>query len=270
METDSGKCVKTGNVYFYKVLIWSRVKFHWVLTSFWMFLSLSCSLLFHKHTYGDNLSTNTGRTWKHSAKSKVYPLIQCKSVLILSHYFLLDFSFWVNNYLSHQVDEFGDGNLSDGFLHAAESLQWRAKAAGKVVSQDCNKVVLATVQVEHQDVLYGVFSGVQQGDRVFTDIHLKIDLQGFICSGENCDEESETALGLFPCKQIYTANATTENGTKAYLVLRTHHWVPHGAKAYSTVSRSTWEWTQTDRGPAHRLLLGNDPSEDGGISHSQM
>lgn len=91
----------------------------------------------------------------------------------------------MKDYLSHQVDEFGDGDLSDGFLHAAESLQRGAKAAGQVASRDCNKVVLATVQVEHQDILYGVFSGVQQGDRVFADIHLKIDLQGFICSGEN-------------------------------------------------------------------------------------
>lgn len=126
-------------------------------------------------------------------------------MLIWLHHFKLDFSFsQVNDYLSHQVDKFGDGDLSDGFLHAAESLQRCAKAAGQVVSRDCNKVVLATVQVEHQDVLYGVFSGVQQGDRIFTDIHLKIDLQGFICSGKNCNEETETAFGLVHCKQRYT------------------------------------------------------------------
>lgn len=111
---------------------------------------------------------------------------------------------WVPAYRTHQVDEFGDGDLSDGFLHAAQSLQRCAKATGQVVSWNCNKVVLATVQVEHQDLLYGVLSGVQQGDRIFTDIHLKIDLQGFICWGEECDEETGTAFEQFHCAQKYT------------------------------------------------------------------
>lgn len=111
--------------------------------------------------------------------------------------------------ISHQVDEFGDGDLSDGFLHAAKSLQRRAKAAGQVVSRDRNKVVLATVQVEHQDLLYGVFAGVQQRDSILTDIHLKIDLQGFICSGKDCDEETGSAFGQFHCAQNQTAPVTT-------------------------------------------------------------
>lgn len=110
---------------------------------------------------------------------------------------------------SHQVDEFGDGDLSDGFLHAAECLQRCAKAAGQVVSRDRNKVVLATVQVEHQDLLYGVFAGVQQRDSILTDIHLKIDLQCFICPGENCDEETGSAFGQFHCAQKHTTPVTT-------------------------------------------------------------
>ena len=83
----------------------------------------------------------------------------------------------------HQVNEFGDGNLSDGLLHAAQSLQRGAKAAGQVVAGDGNEVVLATVQMEHQDVLYGVLCRVQQRDRVFTDVHLQKDLQGLSWSG---------------------------------------------------------------------------------------
>lgn len=177
---------------------------------------------------------------------------------------------WVTAYRTHQVDEFGDGDLSDGFLHAAQSLQRCAKATGQVVSWNCNKVVLATVQVEHQDLLYGVLSGVQQGDRIFTDIHLKIDLQGFICWGEECDEETGTAFEQFHCAQKYTTPVTPEHWTNAYLALGIHHWVLHGAKAYNTASRSIWGWKQSDRGPAHRLLLGNDPFEGGGISHSQI
>lgn len=82
----------------------------------------------------------------------------------------------------HQVNEFGDGDLSDGLLHAAQSIQRGAKAAGQVVARDGNEVVLAAVQMEHQNVLYGVFTGVQQRDGVFTDINLQIDLQGLICS----------------------------------------------------------------------------------------
>lgn len=82
----------------------------------------------------------------------------------------------------HQIDEFRDGYLSDGFLHAAQRLQRGAKAAGHVVARDGNEVVLATVQMQHQDVLYGVLSRVQQRDRIFTDVHLQIDLQGLICS----------------------------------------------------------------------------------------
>lgn len=85
--------------------------------------------------------------------------------------------------LSHQVYEFGDGNLSDWLLHAAQSLQRGAKAAGQVVARDSNEVVLATVQMEHQNVFYGVLSTVQQCDWVFTDIHFQIDLQGLIYSG---------------------------------------------------------------------------------------
>ena len=37
--------------------------------------------------------------------------------------------------------------------------------------------------MEHQNVLYGVLSGVQQRDGVFTDVHLQIDLQRLICTG---------------------------------------------------------------------------------------
>lgn len=83
----------------------------------------------------------------------------------------------------HQVNEFGDGDLSDGLLHATQSLQRGAKAAWQVVARDGNEVVLATVQMEHQNVLYGVLSGVQQRDRVLTDIRLQKDLQGLSCSG---------------------------------------------------------------------------------------
>lgn len=83
----------------------------------------------------------------------------------------------------HQVNEFGDGDLSDGLLHATQRLQRRAEAAGHVVSRDGNEVVLAAVQMEHQDVLYGVLARVQQRDGVFTDIRLQIDLQGLVCSG---------------------------------------------------------------------------------------
>lgn len=56
----------------------------------------------------------------------------------------------------------------------------------------------------------------------------------------------------------------------AYLALRIHRWVLHGAKAYSTASRSIWGWKQSDRGPAHRLWLGIDPFGGTGISLSQM
>lgn len=83
---------------------------------------------------------------------------------------------------SYQVNEFGNGDFSDGLLHAAQSLQRGAKAAGQVIAWDCNKVVFATVQMKHQDVLYFIFSRVEQCDRVFTDIHLQIDLQGLIYS----------------------------------------------------------------------------------------
>lgn len=80
----------------------------------------------------------------------------------------------------HQVNEFGDGDFSDGLLHAAQSLQRGPEAAGQVVARDGNEVVLATVQMEHQDVLYGVLSWVQQRDRVFTYIRFQIDFQGLI------------------------------------------------------------------------------------------
>lgn len=169
----------------------------------------------------------------------------------------------------HQVDEFGDGDLSDGFLHAAESLQRRAKAAGQVVSRDRDKVVLATVQVEHQNLLYGVFAGVQQRDSILTDIHLEIDLQGFICSGGDCDEETASAFGQFHCAQKQTTPVTTGRWAKAYLALGIRHWVLHGATVYNTASRSIWGWKQSDRGPAHRSLSGNDPFEGAGISRSQ-
>lgn len=65
---------------------------------------------------------------------------------------------------SHQIDEFRDGYLSDGFLHAAQSLQRGTEAAGHVVARDGNEVVLATVQMQHQNVLDGVLSRVQQRD----------------------------------------------------------------------------------------------------------
>lgn len=78
--------------------------------------------------------------------------------------------------LPHQVDEFGDGDLSDRLLHAAQSLQRGAKTAGQVVARDGNEVILATVQMEHQNVLYRVLSRVQQCDRVFTDINLQKNL----------------------------------------------------------------------------------------------
>ena len=84
---------------------------------------------------------------------------------------------------SHQVNELGDGDLSDGLLHATQRLQRRAEAAGHVVPRDGNEVVLAAVQMEHQDVLYGVLARVQQCDGVFTDVRLQIDLQGLVCSG---------------------------------------------------------------------------------------
>ena len=91
----------------------------------------------------------------------------------------LDFTFPV----PHQVNELGDGDLSDGLLHAAQSLQRGTKATRQVVARDGDEVVFATVQVEHQNVLYGVLSGVQQRDGVFTDVHLQIDLQRLICTG---------------------------------------------------------------------------------------
>lgn len=109
----------------------------------------------------------------------------CLCSLILSVYTVLKAS--VSSKIarlasSYQVNEFGNGDFSDGLLHAAQSLQRGAKAAGQVIAWDCNKVVFATVQMKHQDVLYFVFSRVEQCDRVFTDIHLQIDLQGLICS----------------------------------------------------------------------------------------
>lgn len=83
----------------------------------------------------------------------------------------------------HQVDEFGNGDLSDWLLHATQRLQWGAKAAGKVVARDGDKIVFATVQVEYQNVLYRILPGVQQCDRVFADINLEINFQGLICLG---------------------------------------------------------------------------------------
>lgn len=90
---------------------------------------------------------------------------------------------WLDLLLPHQVDQLGDGDLSDGLLHAAQGLQRGAEAAGQVVPRDGDEVVFAPVQMEHQDVLDGVLSGVQQRDRVFTDVHLQVDLQGLVCSG---------------------------------------------------------------------------------------
>lgn len=60
----------------------------------------------------------------------------------------------------YQVTESFDGDLPDGFLHAAQRLQRRAEAAGQVVAGDGDEVVFATVQMEHQNVLDDVFSGV--------------------------------------------------------------------------------------------------------------
>lgn len=78
--------------------------------------------------------------------------------------------------LSYQVDEFGDGDLSDGLLHAAQGVQRCAKAAGQVVSGNGDEIVFATVQMQHQDVFNGVLARVQQCDRVLTDVHLQINL----------------------------------------------------------------------------------------------
>lgn len=78
--------------------------------------------------------------------------------------------------VSHQVDEFGDGDLSDGLLHAAQGVQRRAKAAGQVVSRNGDEIVFAAVQMQHQDVFDGVLARVQQRDWVFTHVHLQINL----------------------------------------------------------------------------------------------
>ena len=80
----------------------------------------------------------------------------------------------------YQVNEFCDGNLSDWFLHSTQGLQRGPKAAGQVVARDCNEVVFAPVQMEHQNVLNQVLAGVQQRDRVFAHVHLQIDLQCLI------------------------------------------------------------------------------------------
>ena len=77
----------------------------------------------------------------------------------------------------HQVDELGDGDLPDGFLHAAQGVQRRAEAAGQVVPRDGDEEVLAAVQVQHQDVVDGVPAGVEQRDGVLADVHLQVDLQ---------------------------------------------------------------------------------------------
>lgn len=60
----------------------------------------------------------------------------------------------------YQIDEFGDGDLANGFLHAAQSLQRRSEATGQIVSRDSDEVVLPPVQVKHKDVLDFILAGV--------------------------------------------------------------------------------------------------------------
>ena len=83
---------------------------------------------------------------------------------------------WVRPQPTHQVDELGDGELADGLLHTAQGLQRGAKAAGQVAARDGDKIVLAPVQVQHQDVLDLVLARVEQRDRVLADVHLQVDL----------------------------------------------------------------------------------------------
>ena len=77
---------------------------------------------------------------------------------------------------THQVDELGDGDLPDGLLYVAQGLQRGTEAAGQVVAGDGDEVVLASVQVQHQDVFDGVLSQVEQRHRVLAHVHIQEDL----------------------------------------------------------------------------------------------
>lgn len=87
-------------------------------------------------------------------------------------------------FFTNQIDEFGDGNLSNGLLHATQSFQWSSKAAGQVVSSDGEEKVLPSVQVENQNVFNGIFSRVKQSHGVFADVNFQIDFQSLSWAGE--------------------------------------------------------------------------------------
>lgn len=62
---------------------------------------------------------------------------------------------------THQLPEGLCWHVLDGFPHLTQGADGRAEAAGQVVSRHGNKVVLATLQVEHQDLLDPLFARVE-------------------------------------------------------------------------------------------------------------
>lgn len=75
---------------------------------------------------------------------------------------------------THQLPEGLCWHLLDGFPHLTQRADGRAEAAGQVVSRHGNKVVLATLQVEHQDLLDSLLARVEIGSRRAVNENLQV------------------------------------------------------------------------------------------------
>lgn len=67
--------------------------------------------------------------------------------------------------LTHKLPEGLCWHVLDGFPHLTQGADGHAEAAGQVVSRHGNEVVLATLQVEHQDLFDPLLAQVKIGSR---------------------------------------------------------------------------------------------------------
>lgn len=77
---------------------------------------------------------------------------------------------------AHQLPEDLCRRVLDGLPHLTQGADGGAEAAGQVVSRHGNEVVLAALQVEHQDLLDLLLARVEIGSRRAVHENLQVDV----------------------------------------------------------------------------------------------
>lgn len=83
---------------------------------------------------------------------------------------------------THQLPESLCRHVLDGLPHLTQGADGRAEAAGQVVSRHGNEVVLATLQVEHQDLLDSLPARVEIGSRRAVHENLQVYVHRGACT----------------------------------------------------------------------------------------